>query len=80
MTSVDFKIQGRSHPTQIDARAPVSSDIAKALRDAGITENANEWTARTEAGDVLDGTKSLIEQGINGPAALILTRGPGRGG
>ena len=80
MTSIDFKIQGRSHQTQIDARAPVSSDIAKALRDAGIAGNANEWTARTEAGDVLDGTKSLIEQGINRPTALILTRGPGRGG
>lgn len=80
MTTIDFQIQGRPHPTQVDVTAPVSSDISRALRNAGIAGNANEWNAYTEAGDALDGTKSLIEQGINGPTALILTRGPGRGG
>ena len=77
---INFQIQGRPHATNVDLGNNVDVDIGKALREAGITGGPGEWTARTEGGDVLDGGKSLIEQGIGGPTTLILSHGPGRGG
>ena len=78
--NIDFQIQGRPHLTNVDLGIKVSEDIKKVLKDAGIGGSPGEWTARTEGGDVLDGGKSLLEQGVRGPKRLILSHGPGRGG
>lgn len=77
---IDFQVQGRPHLTNVDLESKVDVDITSVLRDAGIAGGPGEWTARTEGGDVLDGGKSLREQGIVGPTTLILSHGPGRGG
>ena len=77
---IDFQIQGRSHPTKVGLESKVNDDIGKALKEAGVAGGPGEWTARTEGGNVLDGNKSLREQGIDRPTKLILSRGPGRGG
>ena len=78
--NINFQIQGRPHPTNVDLGTNVDEDVKKALREAGITGGPGEWTARTEDGYVLDGGKSLLEQGIRGPTTVILSHGPGRGG
>ena len=77
---IDFQIQGRSHLTKVGLESKVNDDIGKALRETGVAGGPGEWTARTEGGKVLDGNKSLREQGIGGPTKLILSHGPGRGG
>ena len=78
--NIDFQIQGRPHQTNVDLESSVNDDIGNALKEAGVAGGPGEWTARTEGGNVLDGRKSLREQGIVGPTSLILSHEPGRGG
>lgn len=77
---MNFVIQGKEFRVDVDTGDPVDEDIAKALKEAGIQGGLNGWTARTEAGEPLDGSKTLEEQGITAPCKILLNKGPGRGG
>ena len=82
MTEQDaaFIIQGKEFRVNIDTSDLVKDDIRKALKESGDEGGADGWTARTESGEILDGSKTLSEQGITKPTKIFLNKGPGRGG
>lgn len=82
MTKYDspFVIQGKEFKVSVDSDDPVNDDIKKALKESGNGDSTEGWTARTGSGEILDGAKTLSEQGVTGPTTIFLNKGPGRGG
>lgn len=78
--TVTFVIQGQSFDVDVNPNQPVKAGVVKALQQAGVPGQPNEWTVRTESGQQLDQNKSFEDQGITSPTKLLLNKGPGRGG
>ena len=77
---IAFVIQGEEVNVEVDLSRPAGEDVRMALEKAGIGGDHGEWRARTVDGRTLDGGRSLIDGGVDGPTRLYLNRGPGRGG
>ena len=77
---VTFVVQGGDVRVDVDPSRPTREDVELALKKAGVGEGVGDWKARTVDGRILDGGKSLDEEGIGRGAKIYLNRGPGRGG
>lgn len=77
---VTFVIQGEEVNVEVDPSWPTGEDVRLALKESGIVGDPGEWKARTVDGRILDGGKSLIDEGVDRTTRLYLNRGPGRGG
>ena len=75
-----FVIQGKEFRVNVDSGDLVKDDIRKALEESGNAGDVDGWTARTESGEILDGSKTLPGQGVAEPTKIFLNKGPGRGG
>lgn len=78
--NITFVIQGEEVNVEVDPSRPTGEDIRLALKESGIGDDPGEWKARTVDGRILDGGKSLIDEGVDGTTRLYLNKGPGRGG
>lgn len=77
---ITFVIQGEEVNVEVDPSRPTDEDILLALKESDIKGDPGEWKARTADGRILDGGKSLIDEGVDKPTRLYLSRGPGWGG